>query len=71
MSDSMAHFISTIPSLLDKNLKTTIHNDALAVLSNLMRVIWTATTRVSRSRKIIGEDLRLTVHESLQYITDW
>ncbi|MFT6872813.1 MAG: hypothetical protein ACJAVN_001825 [Roseivirga sp.] len=67
----MAHFISTIPSLLDKNLKTTIHNDALAVLSNLMRVIWTATTRVSRSRKIIGEDLRLTVHESLQYITDW
>ena len=36
-----------------------------------MRVIWTATTRVSRSGKIIGEDQRLTVYEALKCITDW
>lgn len=71
IGDSLVHFISPTRSALDKNLKITIHTDAPVALPNLMRVIWTATTRVSRSGKIIGEDQRLTVYEALKSITDW
>jgi predicted amidohydrolase YtcJ len=71
IGDSLANFISPTRSALDKNLKITIHTDAPVALPNLMRVIWTATTRISRSGKIIGEDQRLTVYEALKCITDW
>ena len=71
IGDSLVNFISPTRSALDKNLKITIHTDAPVALPNLMRVIWTATTRVSRSGKIIGEDQRLTVYEALKCITDW
>ena len=37
----------------------------------MLRFFWTATTRVSRSGKIIGADQRLTVYEALKCITDW
>jgi hypothetical protein len=36
-----------------------------------MRVIWTATNRVSRSGKIIGKKERLTPYEALKCITEW
>ncbi len=71
IGDSLVHFISPTRSALDKNLKITIHTDAPVALPNLMRVIWTATTRVSRSGKIIGKDQRLTVYEALKSITEW
>lgn len=71
IGDSLANFISPTRSALDKNLRITIHTDAPVALPNLMRVVWTATTRVSRSGKIIGEDQRLTVYEALKCITDW
>lgn len=71
IGDSLANFISPTRSALDKNLRITIHTDAPVALPNLMRVVWTATTRVSRSGKIIGKDQRLTVYEALKCITDW
>jgi predicted amidohydrolase YtcJ len=37
----------------------------------LMRVIWSATKRVSRSGSIIGENERLTPYEALKCITEW
>ncbi len=71
IGDSLANFISPTRSALDKNLRITIHTDAPVALPNLMRVVWTATTRISRSGKIIGKDQRLTVYEALKCITDW
>lgn len=56
---------------MDKGLKITIHTDAPVALPNLMRVIWTATKRESRSGQIIGEDQRLTPYEALKSITEW
>ncbi len=63
--------ISLVRTALNKGLKITIHSDAPVALPNLMRVVWTAVNRVSRSGKIIGEGERLTPYEALQAITIW
>jgi predicted amidohydrolase YtcJ len=49
----------------------TIHTDAPVALPNLMRVVWTAVQRTSRSGDIIGEAERLTPYEALRAITYW
>ncbi|WP_338519259.1 amidohydrolase [Alteromonas gracilis] len=63
--------ISPVRTALNKGLKVTIHTDAPVALPNLMRVVWTAVNRTSRSGKIIGEAERLTPYEALQAITIW
>ena len=63
--------ISPIRTALNKGLKVTIHSDAPVALPNLMRVVWTAVSRTSRSGKVIGEGERLTPFEALQAITIW
>ncbi len=63
--------ISPIRTALDKGLRVTIHSDAPVALPNLMRVVWTAVSRTSRSGKVIGEAQRLTPFEALQAITIW
>jgi len=71
IGDSLGNKISPTRTALNKGLKITIHTDAPVALPNLMRVIWTATNRVSRSGKIIGENERLTPYEALKCITEW
>lgn len=71
IGDSLGNKISPTRTALNKGLKITIHTDAPVALPNLMRVIWTATNRVSRSGKIIGKKERLTPYEALKCITDW
>ena len=56
---------------LNKGLNVTIHTDAPVALPNLMRVVWTAVTRTSRSGAVIGEAERLTPYQALQAITIW
>ncbi|WP_435577863.1 amidohydrolase [Gilvibacter sp.] len=63
--------ISPTRSALNKGLDITIHTDAPVALPNLMRVIWTAVSRTSRSGADIGADERLTPYEALQAITIW
>jgi predicted amidohydrolase YtcJ len=63
--------ISPTRTALNKGLKMTIHTDAPVALPNLMRVVWTAVSRTSRSGKTIGEGEKLTVYEALQAITIW
>jgi len=71
IGDSLGNKISPVKTALNKNLKITIHTDAPVALPNLMRVIWTAVERTSRSGEIIGEDERLTPYEAMQAITIW
>ena len=71
IGDSLGNKISPTRTALNKGLKITIHTDAPVALPNLMRVIWTATNRVSRSGEIIGENERLTPYEALKCITQW
>ncbi|MGB5507393.1 amidohydrolase family protein, partial [Robiginitalea sp.] len=60
-----------VKTALNKGLNVTIHTDAPVALPNLMRVVWTAVTRTSRSGAVIGEAERLTPYEALQAITIW
>lgn len=71
IGDDLVQNISPVKSALNKGIKITIHTDAPVALPNLMRVLWTAVQRTSRSGKIIGKDERLTPYEALQAITIW
>lgn len=71
IGDSLGNRISPTRTALEKGLKLTIQTDAPVALPNLMRVVWTAVERSSRSGAIIGEGERLTPYEALQAITIW
>jgi predicted amidohydrolase YtcJ len=71
IGDSLVQNISPVKTALNKGLDITIHTDAPVALPNLMRVLWTAVERTSRSGKIIGTDERITPYEALQAITIW
>lgn len=71
IGDSLVQYISPVKSALNKGLDITIHTDAPVALPNLMRVLWTAVERTSRSGKIIGPEERLSPYEALQAITIW
>ena len=71
IGDSLGNRISPTRMALDKGLRLTIHTDAPVALPNLMRVVWTAVERTSRSGAVIGEWERLTPYEALQAITIW
>jgi predicted amidohydrolase YtcJ len=71
IGEELGNKISPVRTALNKGLKITIHTDAPVALPNLMRVVWTAVNRTSRSGAIIGEGERLTPYEALQAITIW
>jgi predicted amidohydrolase YtcJ len=71
IGEELGNKISPVRTALNKGVKITIHTDAPVALPNLMRVVWTAVTRTSRSGAIIGEEERLTPYEALQAITIW
>ncbi|KYP13142.1 amidohydrolase [Flavihumibacter sp. CACIAM 22H1] len=71
IGDSLGNRISPTRSALNKGLRLTIHTDAPVALPNLMRMVWTAVSRTSRTGKIIGEGEKLTPYEALKCITDW
>jgi hypothetical protein len=71
IGEELGNKISPVRTALNKGVKITIHSDAPVALPNLMRVVWTAVNRTSRSGAIIGEKERLTPYEALKAITDW
>ena len=71
IGDSLGNRISPVRTALNKGVKITIHTDAPVALPNLMRVVWTAVQRTSRSGQVIGENERLTPYEALKAITIW
>ncbi|GAA4326615.1 amidohydrolase [Christiangramia aestuarii] len=71
IGDSLGNKISPMRTALNKGMKVTIHSDAPVALPNLMRVVWTAVDRTSRSGAVIGEKERLTPYEAIKAITAW
>lgn len=71
IGDSLGQKISPVKTALKKGIDITIHTDAPVALPSLMRVLWTAVERTSRSGKIIGPEERLTPYEALKAITIW
>jgi hypothetical protein len=64
-----AERISPTRSAIDRKVPFTIHNDAPVVPPDMIRTLWSATTRRTRSNDILGAAQRLTVTEALAALT--
>lgn len=61
--------ISPTRSAIDRKLAFTLHTDTPVVPPDMLRTLWSATTRRSRSGDILGPTQRLTTWEALTGIT--
>jgi len=64
-----ASFISPMKSAIDKGLICSNHSDFSVTPMDPMRMTWSAVTRQSRGRKVIGPDERIDRCESLKALT--
>lgn len=71
IGDALGDNISPTRTALNKGLRITVHTDAPVALPNLMRMVWTAVNRTSRSGKIIGAGERLSPYEAMKCLTEW
>lgn len=67
--EERASRISPLRSSTDKGLRYTIHNDTPVVPADMMRLLWTAVNRVTRSGKVLGTEQRATVMEGIRGMT--
>jgi len=61
--------ISPLRSSLDRGMPLTVHNDSPVVPPNMMRLVWTAVNRRTRSGQVLGPDERITPMEALRAVT--
>ena len=61
--------ISPTRSATDRGVTFTIHNDAPIVPPDIIRLVWAASNRKTRSGKTLGADQRLSTYESLLAVT--
>ena len=61
--------ISPVKSAVKNHMKYTFHQDTPVVPPDMMRTVWSAVNRVSRSGQRIGENQRVSVMEALKAIT--
>lgn len=61
--------ISPVKSAIDRGMPYTLHNDAEVTPPDMMRLVWSAVNRQTRSGKVLGADQRISVMEALKGIT--
>ena len=61
--------ISPLASTLTRGVPFTIHNDAPVVPADMMRLVWSAVNRLTRSGKTLGAAQKISVVEALKAIT--
>ena len=61
--------ISPLRSAADKGLRFTIHNDSPIVPPDMMRMLWSAVNRLTRSGQVLGDSQRATVMEGSKAMT--
>ena len=61
--------ISPLRTSLDKDMVLTIHNDSPVVPPDMMRLVWTAVNRKTRSGDVLGPDERISPMEALRAVT--
>ncbi len=69
LGEQRASRISPLRSSTDKGLTYTIHNDTPVVPADMMRLLWTAANRVTRTGKVLGAEQRATVMEGIRAMT--
>ncbi|MDE2413097.1 MAG: amidohydrolase family protein, partial [Sphingomonadales bacterium] len=69
LGEPRADRISPQRDAIDAGLRPTIHNDSPVVPPDMIRLIWSAATRRTRSNDILGPEERVTPYEALQEVT--
>ncbi|EQB13618.1 amidohydrolase [Novosphingobium lindaniclasticum] len=69
LGPSRADRISPQRDAFDVGLKPSIHNDSPIVPPDMIRLIWSAATRRTRSNDILGPEQRVTPYEALMEVT--
>ena len=64
-----ASYISPVRDAINLGLIPTTHNDAPIVPPDMLRLVWSAVNRQTRSDKILGPDERVTPCEALLTVT--
>jgi predicted amidohydrolase YtcJ len=67
--EERAAFISPVRATIELGIPFTIHNDSPVVPPDMMRLIWIAVNRKTRSGFVLGPDQRATVMEALHAVT--
>ena len=61
--------ISPLAATFVRDVSYTIHNDAPVVPPDMMRLVWSAVNRLTRSGQTLGEAQKISVAEALKAIT--
>ena len=61
--------ISPVKEAVDNNIIFTLHQDSPIIKPNMLETIWCAVKRQTKSRKILGEDERISVYDALKGVT--
>ena len=61
--------ISPLASTLARGVPYTIHNDTPVVPPDMMRLVWSAANRITRSGVTLGEGQKISVEDALRAIT--
>jgi len=69
-AERAAH-ISPMAYAWQQGMVFTNHNDSPVVPPDMMRLVWTAVNRVSRSGQVVGPDERVSPYVALKAITDF
>ena len=64
-----ANKISPLASSLKNDLLFTLHQDSPVIESNMLETIWCATTRETKSGKILGQEERIGVLDAIKAVT--
>ena len=67
--EERAAFISPMAATAELGIPFTIHNDAPVVPPDVMRLLWIAVNRETRSGFVLGPDQRLTPAQALHAVT--
>ena len=67
--EERAAFISPAQASIDREIPFTIHNDSPVVPPDVMRLIWIAVNRFTRSGFVLGPDQRISVYDALYAVT--
>ncbi|NNC54335.1 MAG: amidohydrolase, partial [Pseudomonadales bacterium] len=67
--DERASFISPIARTAELDIPQTIHNDTPVVPPDMIRLMWIAANRKTRSGYVLGPDQRASAEQALQAIT--
>ncbi len=69
LGEERANRISPLVSAGRRGLRYTIHNDAPVVPPDMLRLLWTATNRRTRSHDILGARQRASIESALSAVT--